>query len=37
MGWACSMNWGEEESIWVISRKARRNETTKNTKMEVGG
>jgi hypothetical protein len=35
--WACSMNRGEEECILVIGRKVRGKETTRKTKMEVGG
>jgi hypothetical protein len=33
MGGACSTNGGEEEFIWYIGGKARREEKTENTKM----
>jgi hypothetical protein len=32
MGGQCSMNWGEEERIYVIGGKARKKETTRKTK-----
>jgi hypothetical protein len=32
MGRVCSMNGGEEECIYDIGGKARRNETTRKTK-----
>jgi hypothetical protein len=31
MGRACSMNWGEEECMYDIGRKARRKGTTRKT------
>jgi hypothetical protein len=36
MGVECSMNWGEEERIYVFNGKARRKETTRKAKTYVG-
>jgi hypothetical protein len=36
MGGPCSTNVGEEEHVWVIGTKARRKETTRKTRREVG-
>jgi hypothetical protein len=33
VGGACGMNGREEEHVWVIGRKARREETIRKTKM----
>jgi hypothetical protein len=37
MGRACSMNWGEEQWIYDICGKARKEENTTKTKTLVGG
>jgi hypothetical protein len=37
MSWVCSTNWEEKEHVWVICVKARGKETTRKTKMYVGG
>jgi hypothetical protein len=37
MGRACTTNGGDEECIQDIGGKARRKETTRKTKMKVGG
>jgi hypothetical protein len=37
MGRACSLNWGEEECMYNIDGKARRKDTTRKTKTQVGG
>jgi hypothetical protein len=36
MGRACSTKGGEEKRIYVIGGKARKKETTRKTKMQVG-
>jgi hypothetical protein len=37
MGKVCSKNGGEKECVWDIGGKARRKETTRETKKYVGG
>jgi hypothetical protein len=37
MSRACSTKWREEEHVQVIGGKARGKETTRKTKMKVGG
>jgi hypothetical protein len=37
MGGVCSTNGREDDHVLVIGGKARGKETTKKTKMEVGG
>jgi hypothetical protein len=37
VGGACSTNGGDEESVYVFGKNTRRKETTRKTKMKVGG